>query len=67
MAVRQVYSCDWCCVDSPSSGYVGGDWRVVARPADGEKLHMCPECFTAGCAAWESARLQRRWRRAHPR
>ena len=64
MAERTEYSCDWCCVDSPSSGHVGDDWKIVVSPT-GQKLHMCAECFKAGADAWEKARAKR-FRDTHP-
>ncbi len=61
MAVRQIYSCDWCCVDSKNVGSIDDDWRIVPSPTltATEKLYLCGMCHKAGCEAWDRARMKR--------
>lgn len=65
MAVRQMYSCDWCSVDAPRSGSMGDGWQVRHHPSTGKDVHLCFTCFQAWCRAWELAR-KARYEETHP-
>lgn len=60
MAVRQVYSCDWCNVDSSSAGSIGSMWKVTVLPTKGgdKKAILCEECGSAVERAVETCRQQ---------
>ena len=56
-----VYSCDWCYVEAPSRGSVGGDWKVFPQ-GSGDKVsvhHLYLDCSEAREAAIELARKER--------
>lgn len=69
MAERVVYSCDWCCVDAPSSGSIGESWVVLddvgTKPEGVGKAHLCGPCHNARLDALKAAR-KARFRETHP-
>jgi hypothetical protein len=65
MAVRQIYSCDWCCIDAKALGIMDSDWELVTDPVSREKVHLCAACLKAFREAWERAR-QIRFKETHP-
>lgn len=51
---REVYSCDWCGIDSPAAGSIGGNWKTITEPSTTNKsIHLCGTCVTARQAALE--------------
>ena len=58
MAVRQVYSCDWCHIDAPTSGSICGDWKTPHDP-NGNKMVMCADCYKAMCNVWTATENER--------
>jgi len=56
MAERKVYSCDWCGVDSPSPGFIGDTWKIIADPENGSKVCLCGECIKVTVIAWREVR-----------
>lgn len=60
MAVRRVYSCDWCGEDSPTPGFIGPNWQHVAGPiVNGREVVVCYDCFKMAAAAVKEVELAR--------
>lgn len=64
MAERVVYSCDWCCVDSPLGGSIADGWSIVDDSAagyatPGKKCHLCQTCSNTRITAIQEARAER--------
>lgn len=59
MVARQVYSCDWCEVDSPRPGFIGDRWSNSQDPS-GKDIHLCPTCTQERADIIASARERRR-------
>lgn len=45
MGQRIIYSCDWCGVDAPKSGCVGGGWSPKVDTPRGPRC-LCAACVT---------------------
>lgn len=66
MAERKIYSCDWCCVDSPLGGLIPAEWVVVKDTDCGyPDGHLCQDCKNARIRAIQDTRAER-FRLTHP-
>ncbi len=59
MSERKVYFCDWCEVQSPTTGSVGHDWVVLTVSVTTHE-HLCQACNNARLTALSQARKSRR-------
>lgn len=66
MAERKIYSCDWCCEDSPLGDRIPAEWAVVKDTDCGYPDGcLCQTCKVARIDAITSARAFR-FRATHP-
>ncbi len=54
MAIRKIYSCDWCGVDSDKPGYIGEYWQYIAR-----EEYICKDCTAARTDAIDKVKNER--------
>lgn len=65
MAIREIISCDWCCVDSSMGDQIPTGWKVHHVDSKTKVQHLCGECDVARTDALEAAR-KKRFRETHP-